>query len=85
MKEQELKLRLRKNDFDRVYGLELRKDLQNQKEKLEKMAKQRIEDEKRKLMKGKMDEFEEMISENRELKEEIGRLRLSLQRLSKNA
>ncbi|TNV84834.1 hypothetical protein FGO68_gene7328 [Halteria grandinella] len=83
LKEQELKLRLRKNDFDRVHGLELKKDLQNHKERLELLSKQRVEDEKRKLMKGKMDEFEGMVGENRELKEEIGRLRLALQKLGK--
>jgi SMC interacting uncharacterized protein involved in chromosome segregation len=82
--EQDLKLRLRKNDFDRVHGLEQKKEYLNAKEKIEALYKQRLEEEKRKMMRGRMEEFEVMIQENRELKEEIGRLKISLSKLTKN-
>ena len=45
------------------------------KERVEALYRQKLEDEKRRLMKSKMDEFEDMIRENRLLKEEIAKMR----------
>jgi hypothetical protein len=66
---------LRKNDFDRVHSIEQKKEMMKHKERTENMFRQKLEDEKRKLMKGRMDEFEEIIKENRSLKEELAKIR----------
>ena len=68
-------MRLRKNDFDRVHSIEQKKEMMKHKERTENMFRQKLEDEKRKLMKGRMDEFEEIIKENRSLKEELAKIR----------
>ena len=81
MKEQEMKLRLRKNDFDRVHGIEQKKEIMNHKERIEALYRQKFEDEKRKLMKIKMEEFDSMIQDNKALKDEIGRMRLTMSKL----
>jgi hypothetical protein len=51
------------------------------KERTEALFRQRLEDEKRKIISGKMNELDDIIQENRELKEEVGRLRISLQKV----
>lgn len=83
IKEQELKLRLKKNDFDKVHGLELKKDALSHKEKTESLYRQKLEEEKRKMMKGKMSEFEDMIGENKQLKDEVGKLKIQINKLNK--
>ena len=69
VKEQELKLKLRRNDFDKVQGLEVKKDIMKHKEKIEAIFRQKLEDEKRRILKTQMEEFEEIVKENKELKE----------------
>jgi hypothetical protein len=71
-------LRLRKNDFERVHSLEQRKEMQSHREKLDKIYRQRLEEEKRRLIKGKLQEFEDILKENRELKEELARIRIAM-------
>lgn len=77
MKEQELRLRLRKNDFDRVHSIEQKKEVMKHKERVEALYRQKLEDEKRKMNKGRIDEFDEMVQENRSMKEEVDKLKLS--------
>lgn len=66
-------MRLRKNDFDRVYSIEQKKETMLHKERVEALYRQKLETEKRKLMTAKMEEFEEVVKENKRLKEEIHR------------
>ena len=66
-----MKLRLRKNDFERVHQIEQRREIMVQKERTEALYRAKLEEEKRKVMRAKMDEVEEVIRENRGLKEEI--------------
>jgi hypothetical protein len=40
-----------------------------------------LEEEKRRMLRGRMEEFEDMVKENRSLKEEIGRMRITLTKL----
>jgi len=61
VKEQELKLRLRKNDFDRVHSIEQKKEIMVHKERVEALYRQKLEEEKRKLHKAKMEELEQVI------------------------
>ena len=75
MKEQELRLRLRKNDFDRVHSIEQKKEVMKHKERVEALYRQKLEDEKRKMNKGRIDEFDEMVQENRSMKEEVDKLK----------
>lgn len=83
MKEYELKLRLKKNDYDRVQGIEAKKEIMQHKERAEALFRQKLDDEKRKMLKGRLEEFEAMVAENKNLKEEIGRLRVSMAKLSR--
>ncbi len=78
IKEQELKLKLRKNDFEKVSALEVKKELMKHKEKIESIYRQKLEDEKRKLLKGQMQEFEELVNENKRLKDDVGKLKVTL-------
>ena len=66
-----MKLRLRKNDFERVHQIEQRREIMVHKERTEALYRAKLEEEKRKVMRAKMDEVEEVIRENRGLKEEI--------------
>ncbi len=74
-------MRLRKTDFERVHGLEQKRELMQHKERIEALYRHRLEDEKRKVINGKMSELDEMMQENRQLREEVGRLRISLQKV----
>lgn len=72
-----MRLRLRKNDFDRVHSIEQKKEVMKHKERVEALYRQKLEDEKRKMNKGRIDEFDEMVQENRSMKEEVDKLKLS--------
>ena len=48
------------------------------KEKIESIYRQKLEDEKRKLLKGSMEEFEELVKENKRLKDEVGSLKVTM-------
>ena len=71
-------MKLRKNDFDKVNQLEMKKEFMKHKEKIESIYRQKLEDEKRKVLQGKMEEFEELIADNKRYKEEIGKLKVAL-------
>lgn len=81
IKEQELKLRLRKNDFDRVHSIEQKKEIMQHKERTEALYRHRLEDEKRKLITNKMEEFDHMMHENKSLRDEIARMRIAMNKL----
>ena len=70
-----MRLRLRKNDFDRVHSIEQKKEVMKHKERVEALYRQKLEDEKRKMNKGRIDEFDEMVQENRSMKEEVDKLK----------
>ena len=81
IKEQELKLRLRKNDFERVHSIEQKKEIMQHKERTEALYRQKLEDEKRKLINNKMEEFDHMMQENKQLRDEIARMRITMNKL----
>ena len=51
LKETELKLAMRKTDFERIHSLNMKKDLMKHNENIEAIYKRKLEDEKRKLIK----------------------------------
>ena len=71
LKESELKLAMRKTDFERVHSLNMKKDLMKHKENIEAIYKRKLEDEKRKLIKQRVDEVHKLMEENKQLKEKI--------------
>ena len=71
LKETELKLAMRKTDFERVHSLNMKKDLMKHKENIEAIYKRKLEDEKRKLLKQRVDEVHKLMEENKSLKEKI--------------
>ena len=81
LKEQELKLRLRKNDYERVHGIEVKKEIMAHKERTEALYRQKYEDDRRKMAKNKMEEFDHMVQENRSLREEIARMRITMSKV----
>jgi hypothetical protein len=48
------------------------------KEKIESIYRQKLDDEKRKVMKSKVDEFDELVKENKKLRDEVGKLKVTL-------
>ena len=50
---------------------------------METMFRQKLEEEKRKLKKGKLDEFEDLIGENKSLREELGKMKLQFAKFAK--
>ena len=71
LKETELKLAMRKTDFERIHSLNMKKDLMKHKENIEAIYKRKLEDEKRKLIKQRVDEVHKLMEENKSLKEKI--------------
>lgn len=78
IKEQDLKLRLRKNDFDRVHSIEQKKEIMQHKERTEALYRHKLDDEKRKLINNKMEELDNMMQENKNLRDEIARMRMTM-------
>ena len=76
-----MKLRLRKNDFDRVHSLEQKREIMQHKERTEALYRQKYEDDRRKMAKNKMEEFDHMVQENRSLREEIARMRITMSKV----
>lgn len=58
LREAELKLGLRKNEFERIVGAKMKVDLMKHKENIEKIYNRRLEEEKRKLLKQRVDEVD---------------------------
>ena len=58
LKETELRLAMKKTDFERVHSLTMKKDLMKHKENIETIYKRKLEDEKRKLIKQRVEEVD---------------------------
>ena len=74
---------MRKNEFQRLYGLELKRELIKHKEKIENIYRVKLDDEKRKVMRQKVGEVDDLVKENKRLKEDILKIREALQERSK--
>ena len=72
-----MKLRLRKNDFDRVHSIEQKKEIMNHKERTEQLYRHKLEQEKRKIMSQKREELDLVIKENKTLKDEIAKVKIA--------
>ena len=74
---------MKKNEFQKLYGLELKKDIMQHKEKLESIFRVKLNDEKVKIMRQKMNEVEDLVRENKKLKEEVLRVREAMREKNK--
>lgn len=71
VKELNLKLTQRRTDFERQHQTQLKSDLMKHKEKIEAIYKEKLDEEKRKLLKGRVDEMDKLIKENKRLNQQI--------------
>ena len=65
---------MKQSDFDRVAGVQINLKLTKHKDKIEATYRKKLEDERLKINKLKLREFDDMMKENYELKKEIGEL-----------
>jgi hypothetical protein len=66
-----LKLNQRKQEFERHAAVDMKVDLIKHKDKIEALARQKLEDEKVKLNKKKVQEMDEILQENFALKKQV--------------
>lgn len=71
LKQANLKLNQRKQEFERHMAVEMKVDLMKHKDKMETMFRQKLEDEKMKLNKKKVEEMDMILQENFQLKKEV--------------
>lgn len=72
LKEAELKLVMRKNEFEKSQNAALKNELMKHKEKIEGIYKLKLEDEKRKILKQRVDEIDRLMKENKKMNAKIG-------------
>jgi hypothetical protein len=70
-----LKLNQRKSDFDRQAAVEVKVELMKHKDKMDLSYRQKLEDEKKALMKQKVEEMDMILQENFQLKKELVNLK----------
>lgn len=63
---------MKKNDFERSQAATTKKELMKHKENIENIYKRKLEDEKRKLLKSRVDEVDRLVKENKKLNAKIG-------------
>lgn len=56
----------------------MKKDLMKHKEKIESIYRLKLDDEKRRILTTQMEEFEELVKENKSLKDELGKIKVTL-------
>jgi len=62
---------MKKNDFEKQQKAAMKSDLMKHKEKIESIYKVRLEDEKRKVLKQRVDEIDRLMKENKRLNSKI--------------
>ena len=63
---------MKKNDFEKSQAATIKKELMKHRENIENIYKRKLEDEKRKLLKQKVDEVDRLMKENKRLNAKIG-------------
>lgn len=71
LREADVKIQMKKNDFEKQQAANMKKELMKHKENIENIYKRRLEDEKRKLLKQKVDEVDRLMKENKKLNAKI--------------
>lgn len=61
LREYEVKIQMKKNDFEKQQAAAMKKDLMKHKENIENIYKRKLEDEKRKLLKQRVDEVDQLM------------------------
>lgn len=72
LREADVKIQMKKNDFERSQAATTKKELMKHKENIENIYKRKLEDEKRKLLKSRVDEVDRLVKENKKLNAKIG-------------
>jgi len=62
---------MKKNDFEKAQSAAMKTELMKHKEKIENIYKVKLEDEKRKILKQRVDEIDRLINENKKLNAKI--------------
>ena len=62
-----LKLTQRKHEMERTYQAQMKSELLKHKERIESIYREKLDDEKRKVLKLKVDEIDKLMKENRAL------------------
>ena len=71
LREADVKIQMRKNEFERQQAATMKKELMKHKENIENIYKRKLEDEKRKLLKQRVDEVDQLMKENKRLNAKI--------------
>jgi len=66
-----VRIQMKKNDFDKQQSALMKKDLMKHKENIENIFKRKLEEEKRKLLKQRVDEVDQLMKENKRLNAKI--------------
>ena len=72
LREATVKIQMKKNDFEKAQAGQMKKELMKHRENIENIYKRKLEDEKRKLLKSKVDEVDRLMKENKRLNAKIG-------------
>ena len=71
MRELNLKLQQKKTDVEREAKHLMKTDLMKHKERIEAIYREKLDEEKRKVLKGRVDEIDRLMKENKRLNEKI--------------
>ena len=71
LREATVKIQMKKNDFEKAQAAQMKKDLMKHRENIENIYKRKLEDEKRKLLKSKVEEVDRLMKENKRLNAKI--------------
>ena len=66
-----MKVQMKKNDFERKQAGTMKAELMKHKENIESIYKRKLEDEKRKLLKQRVDEVDRLMKENKRLNAKV--------------
>lgn len=66
---------MKKSDFQKTEGYQVKHEIMKHKEKIELIYKIKLDEEKKRILNQKMGELDGVIKENKDLKEELSRLR----------
>ena len=72
LREADLKIQMKKNDFEKLQAATMKKEIMKHKENIEIIYKRKLEDEKRKLLKQRVEEVDQLMKENKRLNAKIG-------------
>ena len=73
MKEADLKLLTKKSDIERGIKAQHKKELMEHKQKIESIYRSKLDEEKRSMLKGRVDEIDRLMKENKRLNAKLSK------------